>query len=77
VFHCVMQGAASIHEDFRQPPFLCPLELVKLRFLLAWTREDIVARYDALLAVLATEEFCGTHVAASFSTWITRRKMEV
>ena len=29
-FACIMQGSASIQEDARQPPYLCPVDLAKI-----------------------------------------------
>ncbi|PTU20369.1 hypothetical protein P175DRAFT_0517324 [Aspergillus ochraceoroseus IBT 24754] len=46
---CLMQGSASLSEDARQPPCLCPVDLAKLLFVTGMTVE---ARYQALL------EFC-------------------
>jgi len=48
-YACLMQGSASLAEDMRQPPYLCPVDLAKL---LASTRATPEERYSALL------EFC-------------------
>ncbi|KAL4868555.1 hypothetical protein BDV12DRAFT_209054 [Aspergillus spectabilis] len=47
---CIMQGSASLAEDARQPPELCPVDLAKLLFA---TGESMRGRYTKLL------EFCG------------------
>ncbi|KAL2829881.1 hypothetical protein BJY01DRAFT_227660 [Aspergillus pseudoustus] len=66
-YACLMQGSASLAEDMRQPPYLCPVDLAKL---LASTRATPVERYSALL------EFCGRprirelpHFAA-YAVWL-------
>lgn len=35
-YACVMQGTASVAEDYRQPPYLCPIDARKL----AWAAEE-------------------------------------
>ncbi|KAL2796226.1 hypothetical protein BJX66DRAFT_300276 [Aspergillus keveii] len=45
-YACLMQGSASLIEDMRQPPYLCPVDLAKL---LASTRTTAADRYAALL----------------------------
>lgn len=51
-YACVMQATASLAEDVRQPPYLCPVDLAKL---LRATEADERERYEALL------RFCGPH----------------
>ncbi|KAJ7189838.1 hypothetical protein GGX14DRAFT_607651 [Mycena pura] len=62
---CVMQGTASLKEDARQPPFLCPVDLAKLLYATGASRDD---RYLAILA------FCNkqpdSHLFAAFAAWI-------
>ncbi|KAH8811966.1 hypothetical protein F5884DRAFT_671082 [Xylogone sp. PMI_703] len=64
-YACAMQGSASIIEDARQPPYLCPIDLVKV---LKSTGSSNVERYQALL------RFCDkhkdTHLFAAFGAWI-------
>ncbi|KAL4865932.1 hypothetical protein BDV12DRAFT_199700 [Aspergillus spectabilis] len=48
-YACVMQGSASLSEDTRQPPYLCPVDLAKL---LCATGSGVEERERALL------EFC-------------------
>jgi len=66
-----MQGSASIKEDARQPPYLCPVDLAKV---LRATGTDGCERYRVLL------EFCkawegkeGGHMFASFAGWLRGR----
>lgn len=49
VYHaCVMQATASMAEDVRQPPYLCPAELAKMQRALGLTDKDVMERYEAL-----------------------------
>ncbi|KAL5334741.1 hypothetical protein BJX70DRAFT_391203 [Aspergillus crustosus] len=48
-YSCIMQGSASLSEDARQPPELCPVDLAKLLFA---TGSSVRERYEVLL------EFC-------------------
>ncbi|KAL4956383.1 hypothetical protein BDW69DRAFT_203245 [Aspergillus filifer] len=66
-YACLMQGSASLSEDLRQPPYLCPVDVAKV---LSSTKSTIEERYRALL------EFCGrqgirkeAHFAA-FGAWL-------
>ena len=64
-YACVMQSTASLAEDVRQPPYLCPVDLVKvLRATGAYEKE----RYEAIL------EFCrgrqDTPMFAALGAWI-------
>ena len=67
-FACIMQGTASIVEDARQPPYLCPVDLSKV---LRATRVDENARYVALL------EFCENYrcdrTFSAFAAWLKLR----
>lgn len=70
-YACNMQGSASIKEDARQPPYLCPVDLAKV---LRATGTDGCERYRVLL------EFCkawegkeGGHMFASFAGWLRGR----
>jgi archaemetzincin len=64
-YACVMQGTASIREDPRQPPYLCPVDLAKV---LRATRTDKNQRYRRLL------DFCrryeDDHMFSAYATWI-------
>ena len=71
-YACSMQGSASLTEDARQPPYLCPVDLAKV---LQATGADIDHRYRALLA------FCKNHGDTScfdaFGAWIEKRLEKV
>ena len=60
-----MQGTASVIEDARQPPYLCPVDLAKV---LRATQADEIERYKKLL------EFCEkrkeAHLFQAFGAWI-------
>lgn len=38
-YACLMQGSASLAEDARQPPYLCPVDLAKLKHAISFKRE--------------------------------------
>lgn len=38
-FACIMQGSASLAEDARQPPYLCPVDLAKLKHAVLFKKE--------------------------------------
>lgn len=67
-YACAMQGSASIIEDARQPPYLCPVDLAKI---LRSTGTNAKQRYQALL------NFCDkhndTHLFAAYGAWIRGR----
>jgi archaemetzincin len=67
-YACVMQGSASLAEDARQPLYLCPIDLAKLRHA---TGADVIERYSALLA------FCEQHeegaIFIAFAAWLRAR----
>ena len=73
-YACVMQATASLPEDVRQPPYLCPVDLAKV---LRATGSDERERYEALLA------FCGRHEGGAagwfkaFQAWILGRLREL
>lgn len=66
-----MQSTASIIEDARQPPYLCPVDLVKVLTATGSTESD---RDKAIL------EYCkrhkDVHLFAAYAAW-TRRKVEL
>lgn len=39
-YACIMQGSASLAEDARQPPYLCPVDLAKLRHAVSFEKEE-------------------------------------
>ncbi|KAL8794366.1 MAG: hypothetical protein Q9195_003064 [Heterodermia aff. obscurata] len=71
-YACVMQSTASLAEDVRQPPYLCPVDLVKVQRATGATE---VEHYVALA------EFCDarstTHMFAALSAWIKARLLEL
>ncbi|KAF7957671.1 hypothetical protein EAE96_003244 [Botrytis aclada] len=71
-YACCMQGSASIQEDARQPPYLCPVDLKKV---VTATGADVRERYEALLG------FCQRHGSAhmfvAFGEWIRGRLEQI
>ncbi|KAE9367444.1 hypothetical protein N431DRAFT_428819 [Stipitochalara longipes BDJ] len=67
-YACCMQGTASIIEDARQPPYLCPVDLQKVLYA---TGADESERYKRL------EEFCGkfgeVQMFRALAAWIRGR----
>ncbi|PGH27021.1 hypothetical protein AJ80_01206 [Polytolypa hystricis UAMH7299] len=73
-YACAMQGSASLSEDARQPPYLCPVDLMKVLYATGATESE---RYRMLLRV------CGGVVCggggggggffAAFAEWIRAR----
>ncbi len=68
-YACIMQGTASMAEDVRQPPYLCPVELAKIQRAIGLTDKDVMERYKAL------QNFCGRPGSgfAGFGCWIRGR----
>ena len=67
-YACVMQGTASLSEDVRQPPYLCPVDLAKmLRASGANERE----RYGAILGFCEGQN--GVPMFAALGAWIRSR----
>lgn len=73
-YACCMQGSASIIEDARQPPYLCPVDLAKV-LRATGADEKIMERYRAL------DEFCKrfseVHLFEAFGKWIEGRLVEL
>lgn len=67
-YACIMQGTASLAEDVRQPPYLCPVDLAKLLRATATSEKE---RYEALL------QFCARwkedRMFAAFGAWLEMR----
>lgn len=74
-YACIMQGSASIVEDPRQPPYLCPVDLAKL-LIAVGADTNAEARYRALLAFCRRHER-DTHLFAAFAAWIEARLDEI
>ena len=70
-YACVMQGTASVAEDMRQPPYMCPVDLTKLLYTTGATVEE---HHQALLRYCS--RFKDQHGAlfwTPFAAWLTRR----
>ena len=67
-YACSMQGTASIVEDPRQPPYLCPVDLEKM---LRATGAHVEERYRALLAFCEKNE--KGHLFRAYGAWIKQR----
>jgi archaemetzincin len=70
-YACSMQGSASLKEDARQPPYLCPIDLAKM---ISATETTPGERYRAILAFCAKHE--GVHLFDAFRAWIGGRLEE-
>ena len=64
-YACVMQGSASLPEDARQPPYLCPVDLSKLVRITGETEEQ---HHAALLSFC--DQHKDIHMFAAFAAWI-------
>ncbi|KAF9068565.1 hypothetical protein BDP27DRAFT_783288 [Rhodocollybia butyracea] len=71
-YACAMQGTASLGEDARQPPYLCPVDLTKV-LQASSTMEE--SRYKALLAYC--EKYQDVHHFSAFAAWIQSRLVEI
>lgn len=68
---CLMQGSASIIEDSRQPPYLCPVDLVKVLTATGSTEDE---RDKAMLKFC--DQYRGVHLFAAYAAWI-KKKIEI
>jgi archaemetzincin len=73
-YACSMQGTASICEDARQPPYMCPVDLAKV---LSATSSSASERYRALLKFCERPENLDTHFFGPFAAWIRSRLHQV
>ena len=73
-YACVMQATASLTEDVRQPPYLCPVDMAKM---LRATGVDVRERYEALLTVCGRHGHGGAGWFKAFGAWITVRLGEL
>ncbi|KAJ5816715.1 Peptidase M54 archaemetzincin [Penicillium robsamsonii] len=73
-YACSMQGTASISEDARQPPYLCPVDLAKI---LCATSTSASQRYRALLTFCERPGKSDTHFFGPFATWIRSRLVQI
>ncbi|KAL2849909.1 hypothetical protein BJY01DRAFT_233427 [Aspergillus pseudoustus] len=66
-YACIMQGSASLSEDTRQPPYLCPVDLAKV---LAATGASTDERDRALLGFCEKEEWRDEPAFRAFAAWL-------
>ncbi|KAL3463554.1 hypothetical protein BJX64DRAFT_276435 [Aspergillus heterothallicus] len=66
-YACIMQGSASLSEDTRQPPYLCPVDLAKV---LAATGASVEERDRALLRFCEREEWRGEPSFRAYAAWL-------
>ncbi|KAJ7597652.1 hypothetical protein C8J56DRAFT_325441 [Mycena floridula] len=69
-YACSMQGTASLVEDARQPPYLCPVDLAKL---IKATGGSVEKHYDALLKFCESERQKEIQLFAAHAAWIRVR----
>lgn len=69
-YACTMQGSASLTEDSRQPPYLCPVDLTKVLHAAGTTAEQ---HYLALVSFCDQHE--EVHLFSALGAWI-RARME-
>ena len=66
-YACCMQGTSSIHEDARQPPYICPVDQAKL---LRATGSTEARRDRALLSFCERPGLKGTQFFGPFAAWL-------
>ncbi|RDW86931.1 uncharacterized protein DSM5745_03573 [Aspergillus mulundensis] len=66
-YACIMQGSASLPEDARQPPYLCPVDLAKV---LAATGSSAAERDRALLVYCEQKGVKGDRHFGGFAAWL-------
>lgn len=71
-YACVMQSTASLAEDVRQPPYLCPVDLAKL---LRATGATDMKHYAALQNFCSSHE--STHMFAALGAWAKARLVQL
>lgn len=67
-YACSMQGTASIAEDARQPPYLCPIDLAKL---LQATGASMGDRYEQIACFC--ERYSDNQMFTGYGAWIRGR----
>ncbi len=65
-----MQGSASLEEDVKQPPFLCPVDLRKV---LVATGGAAIERYEALLKFCERKDASLAHMFVAFAAFLRQR----
>ncbi|KAL3491058.1 hypothetical protein BJX62DRAFT_237479 [Aspergillus germanicus] len=73
-YACLMQGSASLIEDIRQPPYLCPVDLAKV---LASTQTSAAGRYAALLEFCEREEIRELPHFSAYAAWLRASMKQV
>ncbi|KAJ0421139.1 hypothetical protein BJY00DRAFT_282665 [Aspergillus carlsbadensis] len=66
-YACIMQGSASLAEDTRQPPYLCPVDLAKV---LAATGASVAERDQALLRFCERADLRGEGGFQAYAAWL-------
>ncbi|KAH6905155.1 hypothetical protein BKA70DRAFT_508263 [Coprinopsis sp. MPI-PUGE-AT-0042] len=77
-YACSMQGTASLGEDARQPPYLCPVDLAKLLSAIGGTasaEQRTKDRYEAIKRYCA--KHTGTPLFDAFAAWIEGRLLDL
>lgn len=69
-YACCMQGSASLVEDMKQPPYLCPVDLKKV---LAASGTSAIARCTALLAFCEKPDCRNIAMFAAYAAWLRER----
>jgi archaemetzincin len=72
-YACSMQGSASVCEDARQPPYLCPVDLAKV---VCATSSSAEGRYRALLAFCERDGLRDSLFFAPYAAWMRGRSEE-
>lgn len=71
-YACIMQSTANLNEDARQPPYLCPIDLVKV---LRATGSSERGHLEALRGFC--ERFAGDRLFAGLGAWLGARLEEL
>lgn len=66
-YACSMQSTASLCEDVRQPPYLCPIDDAKVEEATGLSMDE---RYRALLTFCDDKKNKNVHLFAAFAAWI-------
>ena len=84
-YACVMQSTASVTEDVRQPPYLCPVCLAKLSNALCWSvgtgttielqKAYIKERYEVLSKYC--EKWAHVGMFAGWEAWVDERVYQI
>lgn len=67
-YACVMQGTASIDEDSRQPPYLCPVDMAKMVYATGRTEDEWC---QAMLQFCQNQR--DVHLFTAFGSWLRAR----